>query len=83
MGGILSGMIIVDQAGYDYPPLKDVQQDFICQWMVMLGFIMITGRQCTGGGRKPANKQVVLSDDGSLPKKLPHQAHIVALPQKA
>jgi hypothetical protein len=48
----------------------------------MLGLIRIIGRQCTGGGHKPANKQVVFLDDRLLQMKLSHQAHIVALSEK-
>ncbi len=76
-------MIIADQAGYGYPPLKDVQQDFVRQRMVMLGSIATTGGRRTNGGREPANEQVMLPDDGSLPVKLSHRAHIVDLPRKA
>jgi hypothetical protein len=83
MGGVLSRIIIVDRARYHYPPLKNVQYDFVRQRMVVLGSIATTdGRRA--GGREPTNEQVMLSGDGSLPPISTHRANIVVtLPRKA
>jgi hypothetical protein len=42
MGSVLLRIIIVNQVQYHYPPLKDVQRDFFCQQMVVLGSIATT-----------------------------------------